>query len=219
MGIAEIQAAFAASAAQPPASNPFSQTPALTPFAQGVQAATAPAPFAVQLTPAAPSPAFPAVAANPFAAHAAPAVAAALNAPAPAPFAFTPPAGFAPASAPPINPPGERQSLNTAPALVEAPPASAVVEPVVAPEPATTTRKRKPRAGATNAGGMPGLVAPAPEDVSALVDAAVRTATEQVSQGYPPGTSPKRPALVISLDDALVDFLVDRGYAVRLERA
>jgi hypothetical protein len=191
MGIAEIQAAFAASQPAAPNSNPFGAPPA-------------PAPFAAQLAPAAPSPAFPAVATNPFTAHAAPAVAAALNAPAPAPFAFTPPAGFNPASAPPINPVGERQSLNTAAPVVEAPPV------VVAPEPeAPKRRTRKPKAGPVATQDTPAeLTAQAMGfdeghpggDVSALVDEAVRRDPDLTTE-------------------QIVQFLVDRGYTVRLERA
>lgn len=201
MGIAEIQAAFAANAAQPTvAADPFGRPPA-------------PAPFAQQLAPAQPTAAFPAsplvqptaafrgvpapalVQANPFAAAAqvvpfqvGPGVAPA--------FAFTPPAGFQPTSAPPINPVGERASLNTAAPLqpaVEAP--AAPVEPIV--EAPKAKRQRKPKADAVltvepdAAAGIQGVV-----DAVRSADAEPDFTTEQ-----------------------LVQFLVDRGYAVRLERA
>ncbi len=199
MGIAEIQAAFAANAAQPPA--------AANPFGGG---APAPTPFAQQLAPA--QPGFgQGPAANPFAAATQAGFAAATSAgfaaaaqsfPGPAavalatgggPFAFTPPAGFQPAGAPPINPVGERASLNTAPA-VEAPVAPAVVEPVVEAKP---RRQRKPKADAVL------MVEPdAAAEIQGVVDA-VRSADSE-----PDFTT-----------EQLVQFLVDRGYAVRLERA
>ncbi len=187
MGIAEIQAAFAASQPAPAQTNPFGAPPA-------------PAPFAQQLAPAQPTAAFPAPAPspNPFAAATQAGFAAAAPAPA-APFQFTPPAGFNPASAPPINPVGERQSLNTEAPVVEAQPA------VVAPEPESPKRRtRKPKAEPAPVGVLGG--------------------PNTLDEGRPVGLTghvsidTQDPADGLTTEQ-LVQFLVDRGYAVRLERA
>jgi hypothetical protein len=238
MGIAEIQAAFAASAAtatQPAAAqtNPFG--------------APAPAPFAAPLTPAAPSPAFPAPVfnqppSNPFAPAAAPVVLqghigqlqpAAFQvgpgvapANAPAPFAFTPPAGFAPASAPPINPVGERQSLNTAAPVApfsggltteQAAAAIVAAHAPIAPEPAPKgrrTRKSKFTDADKALAAAAGAEAPL-EPVQGLT-------LDELGQVHAAGQAalaedePARGSAWTT--EELCDFLTARGYTVKLER-
>jgi hypothetical protein len=132
MGFAEIQAAFAqnAQSTAQAAAQPM-QVPA------PVQPTPAPAAF----QPQAAAPAFPTPS---FAQPAAPAVGP-LTQPVQGSFAFTPPAGFVPSSAPPINPPGERAALSApelSPAVVPPPPTPAE------PEPAKAKRGRKPRTDA-----------------------------------------------------------------------
>ena len=122
MGFAEIQAAFAAGGVAPTNPNHTRQVmpePPAPAFAQ---------PGAVPLSaPAFPTPSFAPTPAQPLQGS----------------FAFTPPAGFNPSSAPPINPPGERAAL-TAPEPTPAAPAAAVEDPD--PAPAKAKRGRKPKA-------------------------------------------------------------------------
>jgi hypothetical protein len=197
MGIAEIQAAFAASQPAAPNASPFGP-PAQASLPPALAPAPAPAPFAVPLAPAQPGPGFP-PAANPFQAPAAPVVLQGHVGPLEATqgaFAFTPPAGFQPASAPPINPVGERQSLNTAAPIVEAPVAPAVVEPVVE---APKRRTRKAKADAVIAGAV--------AEVEKTFDPSNASVEDEPMRGSAWTT------------EELCDFLTLRGYVVRLERA
>lgn len=146
MGFAEIQAAFAAQQGQP-------------------------APVAVQAPAVAAAPQF---TPSPFA----PSPAAPVQAPAPQPaaFQFTPPAGASTGPAPgqpwpPINPPGERAPLAVgatgAPAAVAQDVVQNFTQPAdpakLGPAEAEPPKKRGRKPGAKNAGGMPGVVATAPD--------------------------------------------------------
>jgi hypothetical protein len=197
MGIAEIQAAFAAqSAPAPSAANPFAPAPAPAPFAAQLPQ-TSPAPAVAQATafqPSAPAP-------NPFAA----AAPLAFQPTAPAPFAFIPPAGFVPASAPPINPVGERQSLNTAEPVVEAPSVVAPVEP----EPAPKGRRTRKSTAADKA-----LAADKARSEQMVINGDDMVSSEAV-RNIETGIDTIVGALTT---EQLCDFLTARGYSVRLER-
>lgn len=198
MGIAEIQAALAANK---PAANPFAAQPA----------AFNPAPVAPPAPAPAPSPfAAPTAVANPFGG---PAPAPAFQPPpvlAPAatqlavnggPFAFNPPPGFNPASTPPINPPGERASLNSVAA--EAPAPAAPAPPFTPPSaPAEPKRRgRKPKA-------------------ETLLEAVAESPSVPMHRQADAEQALASPAEVvlssISTED-LVALLRDRGYTVILE--
>lgn len=143
MGIAEIQAALAANRSNGPAANPFAAQPAA--FAPAPPAPPAPSPFAAPTAVAnpfggpAPAPVF-----QPLPAPLPPAPAPAPPQAAPTAFAFNPPPGFNPASTPPINPPGERASLNSVVAA-EVPAAPAAPAPPFTPPSAPAEPKRRGR--------------------------------------------------------------------------
>lgn len=182
MGIAEIQAALAANK---PAANPFTApaAPAPAPSPFGAPHTAAPNPFGGS----APAPAFqPPPAFTPPTAPAQPVQAA---------FAFNPPPGFDPASTPPINPPGERASLNSVAA--EAPAAPVAPAPPAEPK----RRGRKPKA-------------------ETLLEAVAESPSVPMHRQADAEQALASPAEIvlssISTED-LVALLRDRGYTVILE--
>lgn len=164
-------------AAQPPVPPPVQAPPAATPGVQAIARALyftpSPNPFAMPLTPAQPTAAFPAP------------VVQVQTSPIPAVAQAT--------AYPPLNPPGERvTALGDAGApAAPAPAAGAPVEPPTPPAPVELASRRRTRKGATNAGGMPGVVAEAP------------TASRDL-EGF--------------TTEQIVDILIARGYTVALTR-
>lgn len=153
MGFAEIQAAFAqnAQSTAQAAAQPM-QVPAFAPTTFAAPQGTT-------------APAFPTPS---FAPTAAPVGQTA--------FAFTPPAGFDPNSAPPINPPGERAAL-TAP---EPQPSAPAVED---PDPPKAKRGRKPKA----------------EEPARVVNVSNGDVTVAALPGTPPSVQPSIEGLVQAL--------------------
>lgn len=202
MGIAEIQAALAINK---PAANPFAAQAAFTPPTQPAQ--PTPSPFGA-----------PTAVANPFGGPAPTAVFQAPSAPAPLPvpvpvqqpFAFNPPPGFNPASTPPINPPGERASLNSPTPEPAAP--SAAAPAVEAPaEPKRRGRKPKAEAAPVQAMSVQEL-----GELHATVNAMnAEQATVDAGQAL---ASPAEIVLSSISTEDLVALLRSRGYsAVLLE--
>jgi len=121
----------------------------------------------------------------------------------------------------PINPPGEASSaptngLDATPVFPTAEQGTTIApQTVVAPEPAPkAARTRKPRAGATNAGGMPGLVASSEQPAG---DGAVVTAEASAT---PSRTGPQSYTLEEQLAFATVEELTAelkrRGFRIGL---
>ncbi len=206
MGIAEIQAALAQSA--PPA-NPFAAAaPPAPAFQPGpLPAPQQPSPFGPPHTAAAnpfggsaPAPVFAPPPAPAFTAPTAPAT------PVQTAFAFNPPHGFNPASAPPINPPGERESLNSAPVEVPA-------QPPAPEHPAEPKRRgRKPKA-------EPAAAEPKQNGFDAAIAAII---AEPLITGNVPAerdelASPAEVVLGRISTEDLVAVLRERGYSVWLE--
>lgn len=225
MGIAEIQAALAQGA--PASANPFAaptaapaapQAPAFQPSPFGAPPTAAPNPFGGS----APAPAF-----QPPPLPPAPAPAA-LTQQLQTAFAFNPPPGFNPATTPPINPPGERASLNSvgatgAPAELAADvaqnftrpadPASLGPQPTVEPK----RRGRKPKATIT----ITGQTGVQVEERTLVVDggaAEARKVADFIGQGASDElASPAEVVLGSISTEDLVAVLRERGYSVWLE--